>query len=115
MIAFYCSLAELLNMKRFRIRLRIGFALSALAAMAFSPVVYWSDAHGGTPTYSIDFYVISAGGNTLHGNCYRLSGTVGQAAPGYSSGSIDSLIAGYWQPAPTAATDEIFFNGFEVC
>ena len=67
------------------------------------------------PTYSIDFYTISAGGNTLHGNCYRLSGTLGQAAPGYSSGSTYSLIAGYWQPAPTAATDEIFFNGFEGC
>jgi hypothetical protein len=26
-----------------------------------------------------------------------------------------SLIAGYWQPAPTAATDEIFFNGFQGC
>jgi hypothetical protein len=40
---------------------------------------------------------------------------VGQPAPGYSSGSIESLIAGYWQPAPTAATDEIFFNGFQGC
>ena len=70
---------------------------------------------GAPPTYSIDFYVIGAGGNTLHGNCYRLSGTVGQAAPGYSSGSIDSLIAGYWQPAPIVATDEIFFNGFQGC
>jgi hypothetical protein len=66
-------------------------------------------------TYSIDFYTISAGGNILRGSCYRLSGTVGQVAPGYSSGSIDSLIAGYWQPAPTAATDEIFFNGFQGC
>ena len=70
---------------------------------------------GTQPAYSIDIYTISAGGNTLHDNCYRLSGTVGQAAPGYSSGSIYSLIAGYWQPAPTAATDEIFFNGFERC
>ena len=70
---------------------------------------------GTPPTYSIDFFAISAGGNTLRGNCYRLSGTVGQPAPGYSSGSIESLIAGYWQPAPTAATDEIFFNGFQGC
>ena len=115
---FYNYLAELLNMKRFRTRLRIGFALVALAAVAFSSAagLRWSDAQASTPsTYSIDFYTISTGGNTLSGNCYRLSGTVGQVAPGYSSGSIDSLIAGYWQPAPTAATDEIFFNGFEVC
>lgn len=67
------------------------------------------------PAYSIDFHVISSGGNALHGNCYRLSGTVGQVAPGYSSGSLYALIAGYWQPAPPAAVDEIFFNGFEGC
>jgi len=67
------------------------------------------------PTYSIDFHVISSGGNALQGSCYRLSGTVGQVAPGYSSGSLYALIAGYWQPAPPAAADEIFFNGFEGC
>jgi len=67
------------------------------------------------PTYSIDFHTISAGGNLLQGSCYRLSGTVGQVAPGYSSGSIYALIAGYWQPAPPAAVDELFFDGFERC
>jgi len=93
-----------------QIRLWLLAAGTAGALGAFGSV-----RAGTSPTYSIDFYTISAGGNTLHGNCYRLSGTVGQAAPGYSSGSIYSLIAGYWQPAPTAATDEIFFNGFERC
>ena len=92
------------------IRLRLLVAGAAVALGAFASV------HAAAPpTYSIDFYVISAGGNTLYGNCYRLSGTVAQVAPGYSSGSFDSLIAGYWQPAPTAATDEIFFNGFQGC
>jgi hypothetical protein len=106
-----------IKMTRFRKWPRITPTLCVLAVMALASTIAlrWSDARAGTPTYNIDFYTISAGGNTLHGNCYRLSGTVGQAAPGYSSGSIYSLIAGYWQPAPTAATDEIFFNGFQGC
>ena len=86
-----------------------------IAGAAAALVAFGSIHAGAPPTYSIDFFAISAGGNTLFGNCYRLSGTVGQPAPGYSSGSIDSLIAGYWQPAPIVATDEIFFNGFQGC
>ena len=94
---------------------RIGFAMALVAAIASTSTLQWSDALAGTPTYSINFYVMGAGGHTLQSNCFRLSGTVGQPAPGYSSGSIESLIAGYWQPAPVVATDEIFFSGFEVC
>jgi hypothetical protein len=75
-----------------------------------------SDAQAGTtPTYSIDFHVISAGGTSLKSSCFRLSGTVGQPVPGYSSGNIYSLIAGYWQPAAATGSDEIFYNGFEGC
>jgi hypothetical protein len=92
------------------IRFWLLVASAVIALGAFGSILA-----AAAPTYSIDFYVISAGGNTLYGSCYRLSGTVAQAAPGYSSGSIDSLIAGYWQPAPTAAADEIFFNGFQGC
>jgi hypothetical protein len=104
-------------MTYFRMRHGAGMTLSVLAMMALVSTVILrsSDASAGTPTYSITFYAISAGGNTLHGSCYVLSGTLGQTAPGYSSGSIDSLIAGYWQPALIAATDEIFFNGFQGC
>lgn len=103
-------------MKRFRIP-RIGFAVRALAALAISSVAafHGPDAHAGTPTYSINFYVISSGGSDLHNSCYRLSGTVGQVAPGYSSANIYFLIAGYWQAAPAAVSDEIFFSGFEGC
>jgi hypothetical protein len=94
-------------------QIRLGLLISG-AAVALG--AFGSIRAGAPPTtYRIDFFAISAGGNTLRGNCYRLSGTVGQPAPGYSSGSIESLIAGYWQPAPTAATDEIFFNGFQGC
>src|SRR5512141_125477 len=100
-----------------RMRRDAGLSLSALAMMvlASTAALRWSDARAGTPTYSIDFYVMGNGGHTLQGNCFRLSGTVGQPAPGYSSGSIESLIAGYWQPAPIVAVDEIFFNGFQGC
>ena len=87
------------------LRAGTGFAVSAFGSIPAAAL----------PTYSIDFYTISSGGNTLKGNCYRVSATVAQTAPGYSSASTYSLIAGYWQPAPLAATDEIFFNGFQGC
>ena len=98
-------------------QLRLGAVATFLGAMAFVYIAALpSDGRAGTPpTYSIDFHTISAGGNALHGSCYRLSGALGQAAPGYSSGSTYSLIAGYWQPGPPSAVDEIFFNGFEGC
>jgi hypothetical protein len=89
--------------------LLLAMACACIAALA-------SDLRAGTPpTYSIGFHAISAGGHSLRGRCYRLSATMGQVAPGYSSAAMYSLIAGYWQPAPPAAADEIFFNEFEVC
>lgn len=102
----------------FRVRL-LALAPLVLCAMAstsaLAPQRSEAIERAATSTYSIDFHVISAGGNTLRGNCYRLSGTIGQPAPGFSSASIYSLIGGYWQAAPSSATDEIFFNGFERC
>jgi hypothetical protein len=93
-------------------------SVTVLLALLLIPVsaAWRSDAHAGTtPTYSIDFQVISAGGTSLKSSCFRLSGTVGQPVPGYSSGNIYSLIAGYWQPAAATGSDEIFYNGFEGC
>ena len=58
---------------------------------------------------AIDFHVVSSGGAALQNNCFRLAGTVGQAAPGYSSATpAYSLIAGFWSAAPTTGLDEIF-------
>ena len=93
------------------------YAVGALvvAAIFFCIGMSPADSLADAPTYSIDFHTISAGGDTLSSSCYRLSATVAQVAPGYSSGNIYSLIAGYWQAAPPSATDEIFFNGFEEC
>jgi hypothetical protein len=103
-------------MKSFLQHLRLMASASLLSAMVFlSVAVLPAASRADAPTYSIDFHTISAGGNTLSGSCYRLSATVAQVAPGYSSGGIYSLIAGYWQAPPSLATDEIFFNGFEVC
>jgi hypothetical protein len=98
-------------------RLRVAFIMSALVAFAVpASLAVKTAAYAGTPpTYSIDFYAISAGGSSLKNSCFRLSGTIGQPAPGYSSGAIFSLIAGYWQPAVAVASDEIFYNGFEGC
>ena len=104
-------------MKHFRLRPRARVFAPALAVLALASSVAGvpADTHAGTPpTYSIDFHTISAGGSALASACYRLSGTIGQAAPGYSSGSMYSLIAGFWT-ADVAASEEIFFNGFQGC
>src|SRR3954465_2518916 len=98
------------TMKRICLLTLVTLASSVLPCVA---------THAGTPTYSIGYYTISAGGNTLRGRCFVLSGTAAQTAPGYSSGGIYSMFAGFWTPAfappPSLPTDEIFFNGFEGC
>jgi len=72
-------------------------------------------------TFKVDWHVISSGGTTLSGGdtsrstCFIVNGTLAQVAPGYSSGGIYSVYAGFWAGAPTQNTDEIFFNGFEGC
>ena len=88
----------------------------ALASMAMG----WSDSPAGVFTpYSIDFHTVSSGGSVLRNSCFSLVGTVGQAAPGYSSTTSGaptySVNAGFWPAAPAAIRDEIFFTGFEGC
>jgi hypothetical protein len=107
-----------MRMKPLRTRPRTGIGWRALGALALTSAVAmpWSDSRAGSPTYSINFHAISSGGNRMQNGCFRLSETVGQTAPGYSSVSTYSLIAGFWPAAaPTLSTDEIFFNGFEGC
>ena len=105
-------------MKHLRTRLRLGVMLPLLGAVAATTVIAmgWSDTHAGTiPPYSINFHTISSGGSSLRNSCFHLAGTLGQAAPGYSSGSTEFVIAGFWTAAPTSGLDDIFFNGFEAC
>lgn len=97
---------------------RLGLRVLAATALACVVTVPWSDTRAQpTSPPSIDFHRISSGGSALHNSCYRLSGTVGQAAPGYSSANTGeySVLAGFWSAAPTTGLDEIFFNGFGGC
>lgn len=93
-------------------RLRPRAVASALAVAALVTGVPGS---AGTPTYAIDFHVITAGGSAMRSTaCYGLAGSVGQIAPGYSSASTYSIVAGFWT-SEVSASDDIFYNGFEGC
>lgn len=102
-------------------RSRAGaFALVALAtALIASPS---SDGRAGTSastststsTYSIDIHRIGTGGSARNA-CYRLSGSVGQPAPGYSGGATLSVNAGFWPAVAVERPDQMFFNSFEEC
>lgn len=88
-----------------------AIALGAIAALLASPA---TDSRAGTPTYSIDFHRISSGAARLRGACYRLAGSTGEAAPGYSSGPTMEVISGFWTAAANPP-DQMFFSGFEGC
>jgi hypothetical protein len=84
-------------------------------AMAVAALVAVVPIRAGTPTYSIDFHVITGGASAMRSTtCYGLSGSVGQTAPGYSSASTYSIVAGFWA-GEVSASDSIFYNGFEGC
>ena len=90
-------------------------ARSVVAAFALATLVAGVPTRAGTPTYSIGFHVITAGGSAMRSpRCYGLSGSVGQTAPGYSSASTYSIVGGFWT-SEVSASDEIFYNGFEEC
>jgi hypothetical protein len=99
-----------------RRRARIGMpalALSSALALVMSPS---SDTRAGTtPTYSIDFHRVSAGGGSLRNSCFRLDGSIGQPAPGYSSGPTLTLVAGFQPAGIIDRPDQLFFSGFEGC
>jgi hypothetical protein len=99
---------------RRRARLRTpALAFAFVIALAVSPS---SDTRAGpTPIYSIDFHRISAGGGLLRNSCYRLDGSIGQPAPGYSSGPTMTLVAGFQPAGIVDRPDQLFFSGFEGC
>jgi len=89
--------------------------LSALAiALSGFLATPWSSS-GAQAAPSIGFHFIGSGGHALQNFCYRLSGTAGQTAPGYSSSTNFSVVAGFWEAAPLTSLDELFFDGFEDC
>lgn len=99
---------------RRRARLRVpALVLAALAALIATPS---PDSRAGTiPTYRIDFHRLSAGSGSLRNACYRLVGSVGQPAPGYSSGPTYAVVAGFMPAAIVDRPDQLFFSGFEGC
>lgn len=84
---------------------------AALVCVAAAP---WSDTQAQASAPSVDLHLLDSGGKKLTNPCFRLTGTIGQAAPGYSSSATYSINAGFLAATPTSH-DEIFFNGFEVC
>jgi hypothetical protein len=102
-----------------RKRVRAAMPALAIALMAGTGMLPRSDvlAQGVSP--SIDFHFIGAGEQPRKNSCFRLSGSVGQVAPGYSSGLSNSIVAGFQAAAPSPTSvggmDELFFNGFEDC
>jgi hypothetical protein len=89
-----------------------ALALAFAIALFASPS---SETRAGTPTYHIDFHRISAGGGLLRNSCYRLDGSIGQPAPGYSSGPTMTLVAGFQPAGIVDRPDQLFFSGFEGC
>jgi hypothetical protein len=53
--------------------------------------------------YGIDWYAVDGGSGVPKSSTLRLGGTVGQPAPGYSSGGGYRLAAGFWTVATGAA------------
>ena len=49
-----------------------------------------------TPTYDIDWQVLSGGGATMSGGGYTLSGSIGQVATGLGTGPSGRLGSGFW-------------------
>lgn len=93
----------------------IGFKVVSAIVLAGFCAIPRSDSVAGVGLPVVDFHVISAGGRSLQNSCFRLSGTVGQVAPGYSSNATNSVFAGFWAAAIPTEMDAIFFNGFEGC
>ena len=67
------------------------------------------------PSYAIDVYTIGAVTPTLSNPCFRLTGTIGDAAAGTSANATYTAYAGFWFASPASAVDELFFAGFEEC
>ena len=101
---------------RFRTQRRIVRSTMAAAALAAIAAIPWSDSNAQSgPAYSIDYHVITSGRSRLRNSCFVLNGTAGQTSPGYSSGGVYAVLAGFWPAAPIVNQDQLFFDGFEGC
>lgn len=106
---------NLIGLSGFRPIAGMGLKAVSVIVVAGLCAVPSSDSLAGAAAPSIDFHVISAGGQTQTNSCFRLSATIGQVAPGYSNNATNAVFAGFWAAASPTEVDEIFFNGFEDC
>jgi|SRR5690349_20629318 len=106
-----------MSTKQFLVRTRARAVVRVLGAavLVCFCAIPRSDVRAQAAPPSIGFHFIGAGEHPRKNSCYRLSASVAQAAPGYSSGSSNSIIAGYQAISQTIGLDEIFFDGFEDC
>jgi hypothetical protein len=103
---------------QFAARKRVRTAVPAMAIVLLAGIglVPRSDVRAQAASPSINFHFVGAGEHPRKNSCFRLAASVGQTAPGYASGSTNSLVAGFQAAAPTASEqDQLFFNGFEDC
>ena len=67
------------------------------------------------PTFSIDAHLVATGTSVRSSSaCFRLEATIGESVAWVSSTVDYTVSAGFRKRAP-AASDVIFFNGFEDC
>ena len=105
-----------MQLKRSRTRRRLVRSALVVAACAAVAAIPWSGGNAQSgPAYRVDYHYISAGGTRLHNSCFVLNGTAGQTSPGYSSGGVYAVLAGFWTAAPITGQDQLFFDGFEGC
>jgi hypothetical protein len=103
---------------QFAVRKRVRAAVPALAIVLLAGIGLFprSDVRAQAASPSIKFHFVGAGEHPRKNSCFRLAGSVGQAAPGYSSGSTNSTVAGFQAASPNASElDQLFFNSFEDC
>lgn len=67
-------------------------------------------------TFVLQYATVASGtANPMSNGCSRLSASIGDVAPGYSSGASYSLFAGFNATIPATGGDALFFDGFEEC
>ncbi|HRQ63504.1 MAG TPA: hypothetical protein PKZ76_01330 [Xanthomonadaceae bacterium] len=92
-------------------------ALLAVALCALVAVVAPANGSGGE-SFTLERQVLGAGGGTMLGGSFSVTGTVGQTDADHlqpASGGTFSLIGGFWAGNATAGPREeaVFANGFE--
>jgi hypothetical protein len=76
--------------------LRTGFVVMTILMVGGA---YPTETFAAGP-YKMDWYTIDGGGGTSKGGPYVLTGTIGQADAGYSSGDKYEVLGGFWSGGP---------------